>query len=219
MMQANEETQRLVVRLEQVRALIKNMMGTISTDLSGWQFDLKKKLTTLSGEIGEQLAKMPKIPAPVVAAIPALPPSVAQPPKVRVAAVTATSAPLSVEALNALAVDLYRLLYSENAEMRKELMPPVARRQPMTPEDARAYTRTLLEIKSDLLQTAVKSLYAGNTEFHQYVDRYLARFEAQHDVMDKAGSEMWRNSEAGQLYSLMSESLGRKPARVEGQPA
>lgn len=244
LMQTNEETQRLVVRLEQVRALIKNMMGTISTDMSDWQFDLKKKLTALAGEIGEQLANVPKIaalpaPAPTRAtpaaqtattstAAPAAAPPPPLPPSLPAALVrppigpqTPLKAPSSTqlagEALNALAVDLYRLLHTESADLRKEMMPPLARRQPMTPEDARAYTHTLLEMKKEALRPVVRDLYARHAEFRQYVDRYLTRFEAQYDALVRSASGvaagvMWRASEAGQLYTLMADALERKTA-------
>ncbi len=253
LMQTNEETQRLVVRLEQVRALIKNMMGTISSDMSDWQFDLKKKLTALVGDIGEQLARTPKITAPALPAPAATAPvvtSVSAPAAAPVLTATATpqasahmppplppslpaalvrppaasptpavkapsSTQLAGEALNALAVDLYRLLHAESAELRKEMMPPLARRQPMTPDDARAYTHTLLEMKKEALRPVVRDLYARHAEFRQYVDRYLTRFEAQYDALVRAAGGvaagvMWRASEAGQLYTLMADALERK---------
>lgn len=212
LMQTNEETQRMVVRLEQVRALIKNMMSAIGSDLADWQGDLKRKLETAVTEIG-----------PLARALPPAPPAVQAlnqaPPRIRVAAPVVSSgmssAQLTTEALHALAVDLYRLLHTEVSELRHGLVPPAARRQPMTPDDARAYTRSLLEQKGDALSPHMRDLYKRNFEFRQYVDRYVARFEAQYDVLARSAqgigeANSYRTGEVGQLYELIAGALERK---------
>lgn len=221
LMQANEETQRMVVRLEQVRALIKNMMGAIGTDLAEWQSDIKHRLEGAVAEVG-----------PLARALPPAPPSlsasqqISQPPRVRVAAPMVgtgmTSAQLTTEALHALAVDLYRLLHAEVADLKHGLIPPAAKRQPMTPDDSRAYTRSLLEQKIEALAPHVRELYKRNFEFRQYVDRYIARFEAQYDVLARSAQGIgeangFRASEVGQLYELVAAALERrKLAAMEG---
>ncbi len=212
LLQTNEETQRMVVRLEQVRALIKNMMSAIGSDLADWQGDLKRKLETAVTEIG-----------PLARALPPAPPGVQamqqQPMRVRVSAPAVSSgissAQLTTEALHALAVDLYRLLHTEVPDLRHGLVPPAARRQPMTPDDSRAYTRSLLEQKAEVLAPHVRELYKRNFEFRQYVDRYVARFEAQYDVLARsaqglAEASAYRVGEVGQLYELVAGALERK---------
>jgi chromosome segregation ATPase len=206
LMQTNEETQRLVVRLEQVRALIKNMMGGISTDLNEWQSDMRRRLTGIASELARPGARasIPPLPAPSV-------------PRIRVAAggVATTSTQLTTEALHAVAVDLYRLLQTEVPELKRSLMPPAARRSPMTPDDARTYTLTLLEQNNAALSGFVRDLYRQNIEFHQYVDRYLARFEAQYDVLARSPqglteSASYRGSDVGRLYELIAGAIERK---------
>lgn len=228
LLQANEETQRLVVRLEQVRALIKNMMGAIGSDLTEWQSDLKRRLTGLANEVAEQASRNARpvaaaapVPAPVVA-LPPLPPSLGQ--SLRIAPVPAsevTSVPntgqLAAQALHAMAIDLYRLLHTEIPELGREMMPPAARRQPMTPEDARAYTRTMLDQRPETLRAHMRHLYQTNAEFKQYVDRYLLRFEAQYDLVVRGTDGVtlatrWRQGEVGQLYLLLAKAVERRSA-------
>lgn len=219
LMQTNEETQRMVVRLEQVRALIKNMMGAIGTDLSEWQTDIKRRLEGAVAEVGPLARALPPAPPSLSAPQPA-----AQPPRVRVAAPAVgsgmSSAQLTTEALHALAVDLYRLLHAEVADLKHGLIPPAARRQPMTPDDSRAYTRSLLDQKAEALAPHVRDLYKRNFEFRQYVDRYVARFEAQYDVLARSlqglgDANGFRASEVGQLYGLIAATLERRKLAAE----
>lgn len=222
LMQTNEETQRMVVRLEQVRALIKNMMGAIGTDLTDWQSDLKRKLENAVGDIAP-LARV--LPPPASAP---QTPATLTPPRVRVAAPAVgsglTSAQLTTEALHALAVDLYRLLHAEVPDLKQGLMPPAAKRQPMTPDDSRTYTRSLLDQKAEVLLPHVRDLYKRNFEFRQYVDRYIARFEAQYDVLARSTQGIgeannYRMGEVGQLYELVAGALERKRLAATAQVA
>lgn len=215
--QANEETQRMVVRLEQVRTLIKSMMGAIGTDLTEWQADLKRKMAALAHDVSEQAAR-----SSAVAGLPPLPPSLGQ--SLRITPPTSTdtvSVPnatqLAQQALHAMAVDLYRVLHAEVPELARSMMPLVARRQPMTPEDARTYTRTLLEQRTEAMRGFIRQLYQGNDEFRQYVNRYLARFEAQYDLVVRGADGValatrWRQSEVGQLYLILAKAIERKSA-------
>jgi len=222
LIQTNEETQRLVVRLEQVRALIKNMMGGISTDLTEWQSDMRRRLTGIASELASPAARnsIPPLPpvsipsaqaAPAIAATPAVP-------RVRVAAtssVGATSTQLTTEALHAVAVDLYRLLQAEVSELRSALPAPAARRSPMTPQDARNHTLALIGQNAAALRGYIRTLYGENMEFHQYVDRYLARFEAQYDVLARSAQGLgdanaYRDTEVGRLYELIASAIERK---------
>ena len=333
LVQSNEETQRLVSRLEQVRGLIKTMMDAVSGDLDGFHGDIKHRLGALSQDIAAQLGAakrtMTALPSPsrssslgVSAATagatqaalarigaaahnadelddadtdsPASSSRIVKMPEslmrevaeagaiaaalsaglglsgardkdtgkadgtgdrsgsgsssgsnsgsgdaslplprgqrdgrkgVRSPALSpmlaSSASRLTAEALNALAVDLYRLIHAASADLRKEMMPPLTHQKPMTPEDARAYTRTLLDLKRETLQACVKGLYDKNADFRQYVARYLERFEGQYDALvnGEAGSiaagVMWRASEPGQLYVIMSEALGRKIPAVD----
>jgi len=227
LIQTNEETQRLVVRLEQVRALIKNMMGGISTDLTEWQSDMRRRLTGIASELASPAARNSIPPLPPVSmpsanassasasATSAATPAV---PRVRVAAtssVGATSTQLTTEALHAVAVDLYRLLQAEVSELRSALPAPAARRSPMTPQDARNHTLALIGQNAAALRGYIRTLYGENMEFHQYVDRYLARFEAQYDVLARSAqgvgdANAYRDTEVGRLYELIASAIERK---------
>lgn len=202
--QTNEETQRLIARLEQVRAHIRNSMGSISTEIEQWQNGLKSRLEAAAASTAS-LKVLPPLPAALTRPVttPATP------------VVGTSSSQLTAEALQALAVDLYRLLHTEVVDFKRDLAPQAARRQPLRPEDARAYTRALLDNKQTELPRQMRELYARNLEFRQYVDRYLARFEAQYDVLARspqglAEADKYRSTEVGLLYELLAAALERR---------
>jgi hypothetical protein len=237
LIQANEETQRLVVRLEQVRALVKNMMGNMATEISEWQYELKRRMASMGDEINSQLAKMQPPPVPVIQPAPVAPVAItppvepSPPPVVEIkpverprVVVQAISAPLSpaaaIGALHALSVDLYRLLQSEVEDLEQELMPVPARNQPMTPEESQSYTKVLADQTGDSFTRQVRDLAIRREDFRQYVERYLARFDQLMDSLSRQENGpdeviALRATELGRLYEKLVGGLIRKPSTVE----
>jgi chromosome segregation ATPase len=204
LLQSQEETQRLTARMEQMRALLRSLTGAIAADLSEWQNDMRKRLTGIAGELS---APAVRANAPLPAMAPA-----------RVT-VSTSSTQLTTEALQAVAVDLYRLLRTEVPELLKGLPAPAARRGPMGPGEARTYTVGLLELAAGIFSQYARGLYQTNLEFRQYVDRYLTRFEAHYDILARAPqgleeAKAYRASEVGRLYSLLSGAIERKTVAI-----
>ncbi len=213
LLQTQEESQRLAVRLEQMRTLLKGLTSAISNDLTEWQTEMRKQLTGVAADLASpavraQLPLLSPSPTPVRATLPAA---------------GSSSTQLTTEALQAVAIDLYRLLRNEMPDLLKSLPTPAARRAPMGPGEARAYTQALLEVTGAPFATAAKQLYANNAEFRLYVDRYLTRFEAHYDVLARnpAGldeAKAYRASDVGRLYSLFSGAIERRGNVSAGQP-
>jgi len=207
LLQANEETQRLVVRLEQVRALVKNMMGAIATDISEWQYDLKRRMNTMATEVTEQLAKLPA-------------PKTDSRPRV---AVQAASAPVlspaaALEALHALSVDLYRVLQSETKELQGELMPVPPRSQPMTAEESTAYTRLLANQGDEAFSRHLRDLALKSPEFRQYIERFMVRYGQLNEQLSKfspAEAAKLPESDIGRLYAKIRAGIFSKAPLTE----
>lgn len=201
LLQANEETQRLVVRLEQVRALVKNMMGGIATDISEWQYDLKRRLSSMGTEVTDQLTRLPA-------------------PRPRTAApVTPLSAVATAEALHALSVDLYRLMQSEIPALSQELM-PIASRQPMSADVSKTYTRVLADQPAETFVKHVKELAIKREDFRQYLERFATRFDQLIDVLGKqeggsADVKKLQQSDLGRLYERLAAAVkAAQPEKV-----
>jgi predicted nucleic acid-binding Zn-ribbon protein len=217
--QTGEETQRMVVRLEQIRALLKTMMGNVSADLTKWQTDLRQQVQEVAQQVKVQRDERPQPQAITrqaqqthVAQVAA----VAQ--NAQGSVLTNNNSPfftqLASEALHALAVDLYRLLHTDVAALRVALPESARGRGPMTPDEARAHTERLVARDGDLLRGSVRELYARSTEFRQFADRYLTRFELQYDVLARSKDNLaeairWREGPQGKLYHILTTALER----------
>jgi chromosome segregation ATPase len=217
--QTGEETQRMVVRLEQIRALLKTMMGNVSADLTKWQTDLRQQVQEVAQQVKVQRDERPQPQAITrqaqqthVAQVAA----VAQ--NAQGSVLTNNNSPfftqLASEALHALAVDLYRLLHTDVAALRVALPESTRGRGPMTPDEARAHTERLVARDGDLLRGSVRELYARSTEFRQFADRYLTRFELQYDVLARSKDNLaeairWREGPQGKLYHILTTALER----------
>lgn len=219
--QTGEETQRMVVRLEQIRALLKTMMGNVSADLTKWQTDLRQQVQDVAQQVKVQMEDRPQQQVHAIT-------RQAQQAQVAQVAAAAQNASGSVltnnnspfftqlasEALHALAVDLYRLLHTDVAALRAALPESARGRGPMTPDEARAHTERLVARDGELLRNSIRELYARSTEFRQFADRYLTRFELQYDVLARAKDNLveatrWREGPQGKLYQILTAALER----------
>ncbi len=216
--QTGEETQRMVVRLEQIRALMKTMMTSVSGDLNNWQSDIRAQIQEVSAKIQSQIEEKRRLAGLMPLTSAATAPT-GSPAALTRGGEAASSTPfftqLADEALHALAVDLYRVLHSEVPDLRQDLPDTGRSRGPMTPQEARAHTDRLISRDSRMLRESIRTLYLKNNDFRNHADRYLTRFELQYDVLARNKDSLdaaskWRDGPHGQLYRQLSQAIERR---------
>ncbi len=231
------ETKALVSNLSCMKENVQQLLSGVSGDLNAWQTRMSDQLNMLQEQLSrtqeeskksEQRLSLPMSVHPQVSSdhemIPSrlrtlLPPRIKDsivPPPSAMSERAMNSSQLAAESLNAVAVDLYRLLYAESPILRRDMKQPLSRLKPMSREDARTYTRTILELKRDVMRTIMPEFYAKNAEFKQYVDRFMMRYEQHYATLakDQSGSTiaaavMWKAGELGQLYTLFVDVLDK----------
>lgn len=117
------------------------------------------------------------------------------------------SAKFVVESLHSLSVDITRMLEGEVPEKTWKAFQK---------GDIAAFTQRLVMIREDIPVEKVRKKYTEDSEFRNYVNRYLRQFEevfeqaAQNDHSDLLASTFY-SSDVGKLYEYLCNVCGREP--------